>query len=247
MNLKNLVFANRLSQQVVKLGKDIESDRDILEQELLKPSKNKAKIMSTSLNPTDPALDDPHDIEGHTQPTVKQLIDYKQKIRLENDRRLHRQNLADLARKEREKVQILQPDLDKSAEIRQQQQQQPDEEDRKSTRLALQASAMRSTEKTVAKSKEEEEVLHDENIFRPQRQRNRERQRNRTSRSNSPYLRREFSRNLSSTMGKGLNTSTPVTQFVICKVCGNTINTEGDQSQRDVRQVSGKWISLRIR
>ena len=242
MNLKNLVFANRLSQQAVKLGKDIRSDRDILDEELVKPSKKKPNMMSTPLHPTDAPSDDPHYTETHAQPSTKQLIEYKQKIRLENDRRSHRQQLADLAKKEREKVKILQADLDKSDEI----QQQNLDDDRKLYRIAPETTDTKAVHKSVAKSRDEEEILNDENIFQGQRQRPRDRQRNRTStsRSNSPYVRREYVRNLMSTMGKGFDTSTPITQFGICKVCGNTITAEGDQSQRDVQQVSGKLMAF---
>lgn len=226
---------------MVRLGKDIRSDRDILEEELIKPSKTKANIAEART--TDPSAhlvsDDLQHAQTHTEPTTKQLIEYKQKIRLENDRRLHREKLAELAKTQRQKEHILQPDLQtKSSEVQQQQL----DDDQKLPHVAPERS--KGIHKPIAKSKEEEDILNDENIFQPREQRQRDRNRNKTStsRSNSPYIRRQYVENLSSTSKKVYDTSTPRMQFGVCKVCGTVMNDEGDQSKDDAQQVSGKFI-----
>ena len=239
--MRNLVFANRLSQKAVRLGKDIQSDRDILEEEFIKPSSttpNTAAIISTSSSsvPTDP-----QHAQTHEEPTTKQLIKYKQHIHLQNNRRLHREKLAELAKKEHEKEQFLQPDLEtKSGDI---QQQQTFPNDFQLPNVAPEKSSTKSIHTPIVKSKEEEDILNDE-IFQPGRRRQREKNRNKlsTSRSNSPYGRRELAKNLTSTMRKGYGNSAPSMQFGVCKVCGSIINNEGDQSKQNAQQGSGEFI-----
>lgn len=231
-----------MSQKAVRLGKNIQSDHDILEEEFIKPSNTKANISSTintsgSLVPTDP-----QHAQTHEEPVTKQLIKYKQQIHLENNRRLHRQKLAELANKEHEKEQFLQPDLQtKSTEVPQ---QQKSSDDPTLPYVPSSTSNTKSIHKPIVKSREEEDILNDENIFQPTQRRLRERYRTKlpTSRSNSPHGRREFVRNLASTIQGRYGNFTPVTQFGVCKVCGSMINNEGDQSKQYAQQVSGKFI-----
>ena len=104
-DLKNLMLANRVGQQVVRLAKNIRSDHDILEEELIQPMKTKENLPIKT--------DDQIETQTHEEPSVKQLIKYKQNIRLENDRRLHREHLASLATAAREKEQISLPNVSK--------------------------------------------------------------------------------------------------------------------------------------
>lgn len=190
---------------------------------------------------TDHAPNDPHRPETHEQPTVKQLIEYKRQIRLENDRRAHRQQLADLAKKEREKLHVLQPDLAKPIDLEHHQQHKTDG-GRRASDVASATDASRSIKKPIAASKNEEEILNEENIFQPRRHRIRDRQRPKTSTvgSDSPILRREHAGSISAAMRTRNQSLNPLAQLGICKVCGNTMNVEGDQLKGDMRQVFSK-------
>ena len=238
MNLKSLVPTSRLTQQTVKLGKDIHSDHDILEQESIKPSEKQRKAITAPSYSSEFAPDDPHKLEPGQKPTTKQLIEYKKQIRLENDRRAHRQQLADLAKKEREKFRSLQPDPLKPVELHHQQY----ENIKSAGSLSGVVSATdgsQSIQRPIAASREEEEILNEEDIFQPRRQRVRDRERPKTSRSrsNTPLMRKGYAGNLGATMRAGNQTSDPLAQFGICKVCGNKMGNAGDQLKRDVQQV----------
>ena len=89
-------MADRLGQSIVKLGKNIRSNRDILEDEIIKPTRTHDHDLKKDLDDqnTDQYSDD---TSSKQEPTTLQLIRYKQQIRLENDRRLHREKLAELA------------------------------------------------------------------------------------------------------------------------------------------------------
>lgn len=84
----------------MKLGKDIRSDHDILEEELIKPLRTKSIETNTTVGSTEENL---QAAETHDQPSIIQLIKYKQQIHVENDRRVHRQKLAALAKSQRER------------------------------------------------------------------------------------------------------------------------------------------------
>jgi hypothetical protein len=238
-----LVFANRLTQQGVKLRKDIQSDHDILEEEVIKPIKTKANISSTTNASSHSVPEDLHQEETHEEPSAKQLIKYKQQIHFENDRRLHQQNLAILAKQARDKEQILQSDLPtKPGEV--QQQQQKIDADHTLSHVVTETSSTKSINKPIVKSKEEEDILNEENIFQPGRQRQRERYKNKlsTSYSNTAYARKQNVGNLASSMRKQDENSMPIMQFGVCKVCGNIMSNDENQSIRYSQKVSGKFI-----
>ncbi|CAF2583536.1 unnamed protein product [Rotaria sp. Silwood2] len=231
-NLRNLVFANRLSQQAVKLGKDIRSDRDILEEELLKPMKSKSKTSSTTDASIYSVSEDFQYEQTHEQPSVPQLIKYKQHIRDENDRRQHREKLAAIAKQARDREQILQSDTSTKPDEFQQKQRSND--DSGLPQNVSEKSDTKLIHKSFVKSKEEEEILNDENIFQPRRERNRERPRNRlaTPRTNAPYTRQQF-------MGRGdTNSMSLIPSDGICKVCGSIINNDENPSKVHSQQVS---------
>jgi hypothetical protein len=197
------------------MGKDIRSDRDILEEEVIKPTKIKSTTSTTATDlPFDSLSQNFQDAQTHEEPSVKQIIKYKQDIRTENDRRIHREQLADLSTK--------------SQDIQQQQRMYDNEPS--SQIVPGEISDNKVSQKPFVKSKEEEEILNDENVFQPRKLRERGRQRNRlpTSLLNAPYIRGQSTIDFRSTMRTDQGN-------LICKVCGHEIN--GDENQ-----VSGQFI-----
>lgn len=240
LNIRNLVVTNRLSQQAVKLGKNIRNDRDILEEELIKPSETKANIPSIRSNTSViSGPDDQQPSQTHEEPSAKRLVKYKQHIHIEKDRRLHRERLAGLAKQARDKEHTLQPDLSKPSDI----QQQQTSNENTSSDVIPETSSSKSIQKPIVRSKEEEEILNDENVFQPRRERHRDRHKDKLStlRANSPYGRKQYVGDLSTSMGKGYENSMPTMRFGICKVCGNIMNNEDNQLMRSSQQVSGKF------
>ncbi|CAF2982272.1 unnamed protein product [Rotaria sp. Silwood2] len=229
LNLKNLVFANRLSQQVVKMGKDIRSDRDILEEELIKPIKTKSTA-NVSINTVS---EDLQNAETHDEPSILQLIKYKQQIRIENDRRLHREKLAELAKSEREKEQFSLEISSKPEEISQQQ--------TLSQVVPTETTSTKLPYKPIAKSKEEEDILNDENIFQSRKPRYRGRQKNKLmpSLTNTSYLRGRPTTDFRSSLRKDDGS-------LICKVCGNVLNEQENQSMVHSQQVSSIPITYSL-
>ncbi|CAF3631999.1 unnamed protein product [Rotaria sp. Silwood1] len=238
INLRNLVFANRLSQQAVKLGKDIRSDRDIIEEELIKPTKLKSNISSTINASIDSISEDFPYEQTHEQPSVRQLIKYKQQIHDENERRQHREKLAEIARQARDKEQILQSDISiKSNEL----QQQQSYDDHRLSHDISEKSDNKLIHKSFIKSQEEEELLNDENIFQPRRERNRERYRNRLStlRTNAPYTLNQYMGNSSLPMERrDINSMSLITSDGVCKVCGSILHNNENLSKINSQQVS---------
>jgi hypothetical protein len=220
------------------MGKDIRSDRDILDEEVIRPMKTKSTAnMSTNFTPEDLQTGQTYD-----EPSIPQLIKYKQQIRTENDRRLHRQKLADLAKTQREKEQSLQSDVTiKPDEI---EQQQKFGDDQVVSRVATETNNHKVAYKPIVKSKEEEEILDDENVFQPRKTRPRERQRNKllTSLSNTAYIGKRYMPDLRLSMRKGDENAVPIMQFGICKVCGNEIHGEENRPIVDSRAGSGKFV-----
>ena len=198
------------------MRKDIHSDHDILEEEIIKPIKFKSYSSSTDNLSTNLVSEDLQNAQTYQEPSVPQLIKYKQQIRTENDRRLHREKLAEVAKTQREKEDIFQSDLSlKSEEIQQQNLIDGESQIVPSTNLS---------NKPIIKSKEEEEILNDENQFQSRQNRYRERPRYKSS---TPYMRE---------MKKS-------DENKICKVCGNVINEGNNQPLLvDSQKNFGKFI-----
>jgi hypothetical protein len=242
LNLRNFMLLNRMSQHAVRLRKDIRSHHDILEDELIKPTKHKANISSTANMPVNSVPENFQHAETHGEPSVKQLVEYKQRIRLANDRRLHEQKLAELAKRKHDKDEIVQSGLHtKSGEVHQ---QQKSGDDHTLSHAVPQTSSTKFIHKSIVKSKEEEEILNDENVFQPRRQRQRERGRYNlsTSPSNTTYARKQYMGDYALSTKRGYENSMPTMQLAVCKVCGSVINNEGNQSIRYSQQISGKYI-----
>lgn len=166
----------------------------------------------------------------------------KNQIRNEKDhRRLHQKDLAELAKKAHDQDQTIQSDLfGKPQEI----QQQKGDDDHRLSQNTSESTHPKKNHKPFAQSKEEEEILNDENLFQSGRPRRRERQGNKlsTSRGNTPPLKKQYARDLrTSSLAEDAN-SKPMVQFVVCKVCGNTMSTEQNQSKVYSQPVSGKFI-----
>ena len=194
----------------MKLAKDIRSDRDILEEESIKPSKHKP----TTVHPTseDSTIEGGQTAETDEESSIPQLIKYKQQIHLEHDRRIHRENLANLAKSVREKESFVQSDLSaKPEEI----QRQNLEDDETSTHVVPTENQTHenASHKHAVGSKAEEDILDDENIFGPRRQRDRGRNRKKFSPSRQvvPILGRLASN-------------------LTCQVCGNRVDGNDNPS-----------------
>ena len=224
LNFRQLIFANRVGQQAVKLGKDIQTDHDIIEEELIKPSE-----MKTDASTAEPMVtsEDPQVAQTHDQPNLVQLVKYKQQLRTENDRRLHRRKLADLALTKRKEEDVLQSEVQTTSDDVEEQIY----EQRQKLNLESNEIPMTTDEKSTkigpmgTKSKEEEEMLDDENVFqeRKQRTRMRSRRQGNLSDSNTPRLRENPDIGLN-TLRRLNSKSTPIMQFSLCKKCGAIIN-----------------------
>ena len=221
------------------MGKDIRSDHEILEEELIKPTKAKANVSSITNTDVPLTSEDPLHAETHDEPSIKQIIKYKQKIRTENDRRLHREKLAELAKQAYGKEQSLQSDLltnpDEVHEL------QKSDDNQTLSNIAPVKKVTKSSYVPIARSKEEEEILNDENIFQPRRQREKYRNKLSTSQSNTPYPRRQSIGDMGST---GRREDGKFMQSGVCKVCGNIMNNEDNQLVSDSRKNSGEFIDF---
>ncbi|CAF1139987.1 unnamed protein product [Adineta steineri] len=219
-NIRTIASVNRTAQQAIKKGKDIRSDHDILEEEMIKPTKTKFDTSITENISDSSFTENIENQETHKEPTVQQIIKYKQNILTEKGRRLHQEKLAELARQQDEKEKFFRSDFAVNPEEIQQQDKLNDE----STSQVVPDETNRNKvlHKPIAKSKEEEEILNDENVFQPRKQRNRGRPRNtlQTMLSTTPYIQGRHMIDPRSTMKREDG-------HLICKVCGNVIN-EGE-------------------
>lgn len=206
------------------MGKDIRSDRDIIDDEIIKPIKPRLSIGNLSDNLVS---EDLQNTETHEEPTVSQLIKFKQQVRKENDRRIHREKLAELAQHRHKRELFCQSDQSLKPEEK--------SDDHNVPLLQNESGETKSSHKPMAKSKEEEEILKDENVFHPQKRRSRERFRNKliTSSSNTPHTRGQYVVNLGSSMKRTDGNLT-------CKVCGNIININDQQPIVHSQQNSGR-------
>lgn len=214
--MKNLVFANRLTQHAVKLSKDICSDRDILEEESIKPSKSQSKTLDLS---DGSMMEDEPTTRRPEQATASQLIRYKQQIHFEKDRRIHRQELAAIAKAKREKESFIYSDLAARPEeiLRQ-------NFDHADTSAQVGPGKHRNDASTVQKSttasKEEEDILNEENLFQPRRQRDRTRTKKKPFSVHAHAL--QMHRQSLPVMSKSVGT-------IVCKVCGNKVDGSDQQ------------------
>ena len=111
MSLKSLAMIDHSTQRVVRLGKDLQSDHDILQEEFIRPIRTKDETPQHHDTMVPSKLDDPDQPPTHEQPSVLQLVKYKQNLRAQQDRRLHRKQLADLAEQTRAAEGFLHTDL----------------------------------------------------------------------------------------------------------------------------------------
>ncbi|CAF1429756.1 unnamed protein product [Adineta ricciae] len=157
ISIGSLVFANRVGQQVILSGKNIRSDHDILQDELL----TRKKLHTPTLNVNmDNISEDVQQLETHDEPSVRQLVKYKQNIHTENKRRRHREELAELAKQIHDREEIFQQNNVAEANDKKQ-------------------FETNDTERT-AQPKAEEDVLNEEDVFQSRKQRFRERHTNKS-------------------------------------------------------------------
>ena len=243
---------NRFGQQAVKLGKNIRSDRDILDEEVIKPTKAAADSAPVDSTPVDPLSTDQPPPEIGQQPSVLQLVKYKQQIRTENDRRAHRQELADLAKRQRDKEGVSQSDLSVAPTDIHQQEEDKEQglgEEPIPTSAIPETGAVPVAQKSlIPQSKEEEEILNDENVFRARTQKPRTRARNKmnTSRANTPFIRGRDGADFAGTMRRGEERSAPIMQFGVCKKCGSMMDTENNPTSADDQRASGELVEKEV-
>lgn len=208
-------MVNRVGQQAVKLGKDLVSDRDIIDEELIRPMNSLLESSATGNNSSEPMHDDSQDNETHQEPSVIQLIKYKQQIRLDNDRRLHHKTLANLAKHQWDIEravqydQIVTPTVAEGREINQD--QQVNDENMVSQVVSEKSARQTSDTAITITSKEEEEVLNDEDLTLSRNARRRIRMSRNQATSRMKMVRSPLS---------------PMVRFSICKKCSMTIDEE---------------------
>jgi rubrerythrin len=240
------MFANRITQQIVRSGKDIKSDRDILEEELIQPMQPKENVSSTTAANASvrPTPEDLQHAQTREQPSAAKLLEFKQQMHTEkNYRSIHRNDLAKIARKARTEEQTAQSDLfENSAELK----QNNLNDDNGLAQTVPETTNTKPIHKPIAGSQQEENILDDENIFEPRRTRTRERHANKVSipRANTPTAQRLYTRDLGSTLQTNDANLKPIMQFCVCKVCGNIVSDDQNQSKVYSQQVSGKFIHI---
>lgn len=210
--MKTLTFPDRFGKQAIKLGRKVQSDRDILEEELIKPLKTTSSNAPRPITSADTISENLQQTQTSDQSSLAQIIAYKQKVNEENNRRLHREHLADLAKKANEAEKAFESNIPKVLDSSQYQlphQHELSATDSDRTNVAL-------VKKPIAGSKEEEEILNDEMSFRARRDRNRDRNRNKGLRSRP---------------------TTPTMRAGICKACGNPINNRYLTNTSSLQQV----------
>ena len=156
-------------------------------------------------------------METHDEPTVPQIIKYKQNIHMESVRRNHREELAKVAKEQRERESFVRSDFAAKPEelLTQQEVDHDADELLKSTRSA--------SHKSIVNSKEEEEILNDENIFQLKKQR--ERTRPKASKCNRNHrLTIDFQ---STSKSKQDNRN--------CPFCGHALNKDNDHQQLSIK------------
>ena len=172
----------------------------------------------------DPMLEDNQQLQSNQEPSVKQLIEYKQHIQMENNRRLHRENLAKIAETRRTEEQILETNIPVNGDFK-------PENGIGSSQIVPDKRNIKPLQKPVATSREEEELLNDETHFGSGKRRLTERNRNKLTAvgANVAYLTRGMTNRRLSTM-----------KPIVCKVCGNVMESEANQSLTDFEQTQGE-------
>ena len=225
------MFADRFSRHAIKLGKNIQSDHDILQKELIVPVKSgDDSSHHDDLKTDDPMLEDKQQLQSRQGPSVQQLIEYKQHIQMENNRRLHRENLAKMAETRRNEEQILTTNTPVNGDGVPEGGFKP-ENGIGSSRTVPDKRNVKPLQKPVATSREEEELLNEETHFGSGKRRLTERNRSKVTAvgANVAYLTRGMTNRRLSTM-----------KPLVCKVCGNVMESEANQSLTDFEQTQGK-------
>ncbi|CAF0732055.1 unnamed protein product [Didymodactylos carnosus] len=217
-NLKNLMFAQRLGQQVTILTeKKKTTDREILQDELIKPTSLSEKKDQDHVDQQKSLLSI-NDEQTYGTPSVEQLIKHKEKLRLENDHGSHRKMLAKIADDERHKSDVFVKNISKPEAILDIQAQIPIPEANVTT--------------PTIHTKQEEEILAEEDIFRTSKKRRRERQK---QDGNRKVLNNNNRQTVQSTFQPTLN-------FGVCKHCGNIMSNE--ENDRTNQTVTSKPLSI---
>ena len=239
--IRNLAIPLHLSQRGVRMGKNIRSDHDILDEEVIRPVKSKSDdAPANNKAPSDSLTEDLLSGQPHEQPSVLQLIKYKQQIRTENTRRLHREELAELAKHQRDKELSLQSDL-MAAPVEIEQKQV--DEDRSTPSTKIEKGGEKVAPKLSVNTKEEEDILNDENVFQPRKPSTRGRQKTAVPllSPNAPYHRGQNGPEGPPSTRRGGESFVPMMQFSICKKCGNMLGNDENPQVDDLQRDSGEF------
>ena len=236
-DLRNIVRVDNFSRHLIKLGKDIQSDHDILTEELIPPVKSRGDPSSADQRPTHSMSEDDQQMQTNQYPSTKQLIDYKQHIQTANNRRLHREKLAKIAEERRNQEQVLGVNIPYGAE-----EQQTRGDGLNSPQIVPDEESSKSLQKPVAKSREDEELLKDEAYFGSSKRRTTDRNKNKmtTVGLDMAYMTSRRLTNPRLSMGNIDGTAFSPMGHIVCKLCGQVIENDTNRSSADLQQAQGK-------
>lgn len=209
---------DRISQHAVRMGKDLRSESDIIDEELIQPTRAREETHPTHDRMVPIDLENPDLPPTHDQPTTSQLIKYKQNIRTQFNRRAHRKQLADIAQQKRAEEDFIHVSAqsENSDEVAKRMRRSRDQHRHHEAHPETE-NGKDEQPKIVALGAEEQEILNEELRFDSGLPRERERGKRKTSlsRSHSPNV---YAQDLMNT-----SRSLPMMQFFVCKVCGNVM------------------------
>lgn len=215
--LKNLFLINRFSQQATVLGKNIQTQHDIIDEEVIKPIEKAEKLLPVEYTSIESIENESENNEIQQEPTVLQLIKYKQQIRLDNDRRLHHQALANIAQEQWEIERSLEYDESEPSVNVTPQENASDKNPNDETireKNSTNKDAVKTVSTTFVRSREEEEILNEEDVTHQQNRRYRPR-----------TVPRPAEMPMMKTMQKQLLNTV---QTGICKKCGGSLDDQGN-------------------
>jgi hypothetical protein len=172
--------------------------------------------------------------EGQDEPSTLKLIRYKQHIHFENERRRHREQLAEKAQQIHNQEQSLimkNSSIDINTTVRQ--------TDRNENVQSLShdvSDVTRATHSDKSTMKRNEnDIVNEEIIFESDQYRRKDRKKNKLLRSFSITYDVHGGNRMNSdiSMTASQNQFMPTIQFIVCKSCGNMIDTHGIASMNN--------------
>lgn len=213
---------DRFPQKAFRLKKNTRSDHDILQEETFKPTQENVDTIMMANTSMNSLSEDLRHTEVHEEPSVAELIKYKHRIRTICDRHSHRRQLAELAQSQHEKEELFH--LDTFSNLNENEQSsdmnQLNNIGTSSQVVPISTNDRNSSYKSTVKSKDEEELLNDENIFQSGTHRSRVRQRVKSkpmkTLKNTHDLHGSHSADFRSSSRKDNGN-------LVCNICGNVV------------------------